>query len=326
MPTNPNRSQIHIDRALTDISVAYMQDSRNFVNNKVFPELGVAKQSNKYFIYSKGDSLRIHTQLRASGTESAGAGYDIEQGNYFCDPFALHTEVSDQDRANEDEPIDLDRDGVEFVTQDILMKKEYDWFQNFFQQGVWDTDFQGVGSGPTGNEFLQWDASGSNPITDVEEFVEIIVSNTGVSPLDMTFTCDPTVWKILKNHPEILDRIKYTEKGIVTEDLVAEVFGIKEVLVARAVVNSAAKGKDASVGYMATPKCALLTYSPAKPSLKKPSAGYTFNWTGYNKGQATATYKWYIKERRSDRIEVENAYDQKIVATDCGLFMYDCIS
>lgn len=321
MPVNPNRSQIHIDRALTDISVAYMQDGRNFVNDKIFPSIGVQKQSNKYFVYDKGDSLRIHTQIRAGGTESAGAGFDINQDNYFCDPFALHHDVNDQDRVNADEPIDLDRDGTEFVTQDIMMKKENDFFQAFFQTGIWGTDKDGSTA-----DFVQWDLASSNPITDVEDFVEIIVSNTGVSPEDITLTYSPDVWRIVKNHPEVLDRIKYTQTGIVSASLVAAAMGIKQVLVARGVVNTAAKGQAATVGFMAPLKTALLTYAPASPSMKKPSAGYTFDWTGYNKGQAVAVFKFRMEHLRADRIEVENAWDQKLVAADCGLFMTNCLS
>ena len=37
----PTRQQIHIDRPLTNISVAYMQDAKNFIADKVFPTIPV---------------------------------------------------------------------------------------------------------------------------------------------------------------------------------------------------------------------------------------------------------------------------------------------
>lgn len=319
--SNPGRADIHIDVALTDISIAYMNDEANYVNEKIFPTIGVQKQSNKYFVYDKGDSLRIHTQIRNAGAESAGAGYDLSTDNYFCDPFALHTEVNDQDEANADDPLDLERDATELVTKDIMMKKENDFFAKYFTTGLWSVDAVGQASSPTGNQFLQWDLAGSTPIEDIERYVELIISQTGVNPLDITLTYSPDTWSIIKNHPDILDRIKYTQKGIVTADLVAEVMGIKQVLIGRGVVNTAAKGQTAVVGYMAPVKTALLTYAPSSPSMKRPSAGYTFNWTGYNKGEAVKVFKWYIETRRANRIEVENAWDQKLVAADCGIFL-----
>jgi len=326
MPNSPERSQIHIDVALTDISIAYQQDASNFICERIFPSIPVSKQSNKYYVYDKGDALRVHTQIRGAGAESAGAGYDITKDNYYCDPFALHTEVNDQDRANTDDPLSLDTDGTEFVTNNILMKKELDFFTKFFTTGVWEKDYTGVASGPTGDQVLRWDLAGSSPVADVTRIASYIVSQTGVRKKEMTLTCEPGVWDVLKNHEEILDRIKYTEKGIVTEDLVAQVFGIKEVIEATAVYNAAVKGQTDDIKHMAPAGTALLSYAPSRPGLKKPSAGYTFNWTGYNKGSATAVYKWYIQERRADRIEAETAYDQKIVATDCAAFLTSLVT
>ncbi|NLI59426.1 MAG: hypothetical protein GX387_13140 [Clostridium sp.] len=51
----PKMQDAHIDRALTNISVAYMQDEKSFIADKVFPRIPVKKQSDVYFIYNKGD-------------------------------------------------------------------------------------------------------------------------------------------------------------------------------------------------------------------------------------------------------------------------------
>ena len=51
----PNRSDMHIDKALTNMSVKYLQDTANFVADKVFPIVGVQKQSDRYFMYKKED-------------------------------------------------------------------------------------------------------------------------------------------------------------------------------------------------------------------------------------------------------------------------------
>ena len=326
MPNNPNRSQIHIDRPLTDVSIAYTQDVSNFVNEKVFPVINVGKQSDKYFTYDKGDALRVHTDVRNAGSESAGAGFDLNTENFFCDTFALHTEIADEDRDNADDPLDLDTDSTEFLTHDILMKKEMDFFAKYFKAGVWENDFTGVGATPGAGEFLQWDLTGSEPVADVKAWVRAINASTGASRKNMTLTISPDVWDVLAEHADIIDRIKHTETGILTEDIVAQVMGIKQILVAEGVVNSAAKGQTEAVDYMATPKSALLTYAPAKAGKKRPSAGYTFKWRNYNKGDSIAVRKFYIEVRESDRIEVKCAYDQKVVATDCGLFAASVIA
>ena len=49
MPTMQNA---HIDRALTNTSVAYMQDASAFIADKVFPIVPVKRQSDVFYIYN----------------------------------------------------------------------------------------------------------------------------------------------------------------------------------------------------------------------------------------------------------------------------------
>ena len=73
----PSINQVHIDAILTNISVAYMQKSENFIADKVFPVVPVDKKSDKYFTYTKNDWFRDEAQRRADATESAGSGYSL---------------------------------------------------------------------------------------------------------------------------------------------------------------------------------------------------------------------------------------------------------
>jgi hypothetical protein len=98
---------------------------------------------------------------------------------------------------------------------------------------VWGTDRTGVASAaPTGNQFLQWDNAGSTPIEDVTSQIIAFRELTGYAP--NTMVIGAYVLQALRNHPEILDRIKYTERGIVTEDLIASLLGVEKILVSYA--------------------------------------------------------------------------------------------
>ena len=316
---NPTRSQIHVDRALTDVSVSFIQDARNFIAMKVFPQVRVRKQSDLFFVYDRGDLLRIDTQKRAPGSESAGSGFRIASDSYFANVYALHKDVADQDRDNADEPINLHIDSTEFLMQDIMMRLEVDWFDTFFAPSIWGADF---------TPGTLWDVVNSVPIEDISAQIEVITSQTGVSPLDMTFTVSPDVWQVLRNHPEVVDRIKHTQTGIVTEQILAALLGIKEVLIGRGIRNTAVEGATPVVGYIAAVKDALLTYAPASPSLKKPSAGYTFVWIGRSGTGANGPLvkRFRIEERESDRIETSMSWDQKLVSADSGVFFDDVIT
>ncbi len=97
----PTKNQAHIDKALTNISVAYMQDESSFIADKVFPRIPVRKQSDVYFVYNKGDFFRDEARVRAGASESVGGDYGVEAADpYYCRVHAFHKDVTEQDRAN----------------------------------------------------------------------------------------------------------------------------------------------------------------------------------------------------------------------------------
>ena len=71
----PTLSDVHVNAALTDISVAYIQNNENFIADKVFPMVPVVHKSDVYYVFSKDDFLRDDVQPRADASESAGGGF-----------------------------------------------------------------------------------------------------------------------------------------------------------------------------------------------------------------------------------------------------------
>lgn len=321
--SRPTTSQVHIDTALTNISVAYIQDANNFIADKVFPQVPVQKESDRYFVYSKEDFFRDEAELRAPATESAGGGYDIDNTpNYFAQKYSYHKNVTERDRANSDNPLNADRDATIFVTQKMLIRRESLWAQKYFKSGVWANEFGGASEANAGlGDVLYWDDENSDPIKQISDAQLAQESITGYLPNVLTLA--PRVYEVLRNHPKILDRIKYTERGIVTADLLAALFGVDKVLVARAVRNTGPRGGNADIDYIFG-KHALLTYAPSTPSLMTPSAGYTFAWTGLLGAGAYANRITRIGmdwlEIGTERIEADMAFDQKVIAADMGSF------
>src|SRR5271166_4957650 len=132
----PTRSDVHVNRPLTNVSIAYIQRAQDFVADKVFPYVPVMKQSDRYFVYTKDWWFRAGAEKRAPGTESAGGGFNINNTpSYFCDVWAWHDDVDDQTRGNADEPLDMDRDATLFVTQVLLLRREIQYVSKFMAAG-----------------------------------------------------------------------------------------------------------------------------------------------------------------------------------------------
>jgi hypothetical protein len=316
----PTQSQVHVDAILTNISVAYMQKAENFIADKVFPVVPVDKQSDKYFTYDKNDWLRDEAQVRADGTESVGSGYNISTASYYADVFAIHKDVGDQTRANADAPINVDREAAEFVTHRLLMRREIQFMSDFMTTGVWADDVTGVAASPTTGQTVQWsNYTTSDPINDIEAGKAEILSTTGFEANTLVLGYD--VFRQLKNHPDLVDRIKYTSSQTITEDMLARMFDIERVLVSKSIKATNNEGATGAYSFT-TGKQALLAHVASAPGLLTPSAGYTFQWTGVSGGLGATigTSSFRLESLKATRIESELAFDNKVVAADLGYF------
>lgn len=317
----------HIDRALTNISVAYQQGSNAFIADKVFPIVPVTKQSDVYWKYSKADMFRNEVKERARGAESAGGQWNVELADpYHCRKFAYHYDITQEERVNYDNPLNVDRDTTQWLTDKMLLKREVDFAAKFFTTGVWGTDITAAAV-PQAGQLLQWSDPLSNPIQNVNDIMLSMAGSTGKKPNFAIMS--PDVFYALKNHEEIIDRIKYTQKGIVTIDLIASLFELDNIYIPWGVVNAGPQtpGYDDTmdaVSFIYTGQM-LLGYKTNRPSLKEPTAGYIFSWTGLEGASAYASRMVRIKMDQlglgTERIEMEMAYDMKPICPDMGVFL-----
>lgn len=323
----PNRSDMHIDKALTNISVQYLQDESNFIAGQVFPIVPVQKQSDRYFVYLREDWFRDDAQERAPGTESAGGDYEIDNTpTYFCKKYAYHKDVVEEDRANADDPLTPDEDAVQFVVDKILLNRENNWARTFFKSGVWAHNYAGADAAGEGKVVYWEDYANSTPIEDITAMATEQSEITGKRP--NVIVMGRRAYDALKNHPDFLDRVKYTQKGVVTTDLIAQMFDVEKVLVANAIQNTAKKGQKANMSFILG-NHVLLCYTTNAPKLKTATAGYIFVWTGLMGANALGgrinRFSMPHLGIGTERIECEMAYDMKVVAADMGTFIENAV-
>lgn len=324
---NPVPGDLHVNRALGDVSIAYVQENNRFIADRVFPVVPVQKQSDLYWTYDKGDWFRTDAQKRAPGAESVGTEWNVSQASYFAHVWALHMDIDDQLRANADSAFNLDRDATRNLTGQMLLRRDKEWISKYFGTGIWDTNITGVASGATAGQVVQWDKSGATPIEDIYAQKINMLEKTGREP--NTLVVGARTWQALANSAEIIERVKYTQAGFVSEDLVARALGVDRLIIARATENTAVqnKSKTWTFSFLAG-KAALLAYVPDSPSLLTPSAGYTFAWNGYTgaSDQGVRIKRFRQEANAADRIEIEAAFDLKVVSTDLGVYFTTVVS
>lgn len=331
MPILPGGNTLYVSAPLTNISVGFQQgpDGRRFVADQVFPNVPVTQQGGLYWKYKKGDWFRGQAEKRAPATESAGGGWEVEQDTYFAHVYAFHKDLDDQTMANASSMFNLDRDATLLVTQNLLQKRESLFVNSYLTTSVW-TGATGIGGGADGadlvggaaaaaNQFIQWDRAGSDPIADINKQIIGMAGQTGYRPNTLVF--GPLVWDALTRNTAVLARIQYSERGIITEELLRALFNVDRLVVTWAIANTGNQGGADSFGFLSG-KNALLCYTAPNPGLMQPSAGYTFGWSGLLGGSAYSSRmkRFRMESIASDRIEGEMAFDMKVVNPELGIF------
>lgn len=319
MPIQPSPEKLHVNQILTEFSIKYMQDEKDFMADQVFPNIPVKKQTDIYATYPKEYWFRTQMEARAPGTQSKGVGFDVNYDNsYRCVPKAEHYDITEQHKANADSVFELEKSATQLLSQHALLRREKDFVDAYWKSGVWGTDFTPA---------TLWSDGNSEPLKDVDEKKTEMRRTTGKMP--NVFIMGPEVWSTLKHHPTVIDRISPTSRQNPTLAILAEFLEIDRCLVAYSSENLAPEGKTGIYDFIADPKSALLVYAAPSPSTLLPSAGYTFSWKGYleNAGpQGQTLASWYMREIKSTRVEIEMAWSPKLIAADLGIYFDTVIS
>ena len=335
----PAPGQLHVDTFLTDMAVAWSQQRKNFVADKIFPVVPVLKESDLYAVYEMGYQYRDEMKPRPLGGRPVRVGYEITNNRYACVEWAEEHLIDDRVRQNADQPLNPDLAAMRLLTNHGMIHREVLWQQSFFTTGVWGVDWYGNttaaadGTLGTPNTMLQFDQSGSDPIGFFEQRRFDVLSKTGYEP--NVLVLGPDAFRVIKNHSTVVDRIKYTQRGIVTEEILAKLFDVDRVVVPKGVKESTAEQAPSatpatSVNFIADRYSAMMVYAADAPSIQEPSGGYTFAYTGLIPG-VTNAFGGVIERGReelahSDVIQLRASYTQNVVASQVGEFFYQCVS
>ncbi len=322
----PTSSDVHVNRPLTNMSVAIIQDEANFVADTVFPNIPVQKQSDAYYSYDNAYWNNDEMAIRAPATETVGNGYKVDPNNtYYAPIYGFHKDIPDPVRANADVPLNPDMEATRYVTLKALIKKEKIFASTFLKTGIWGTDITGVDTAPSANQVLKWSDVGSHPIENVWDGKQAVLEKTGFEPNVLAITYP--VLKTLINHPEFIDRVKYGQAGVgqpamIDVSEIAALFKVEKVVVMRSIEVTSKEGAVSKVSSFIGGRSALLAYAPPAAGIMTPSAGYTFSWVGYlGAGPAGNRIKRFRMENiASDRIEIEMAFAMKLISGDLGYF------
>ena len=320
--------------ALTNMAVSYYQDDANHFAKAIFPTLPVRQSSDNYYIFRKEDLLRDSWQRKPAYGHVAPVPVSEETGTYNCkvDQIIMGIDQirqTDLNRRQGPAIMNPDQQRTRTVAQQANIHQDVMFAKKFFRKGVWASDFTGVDSTtPTSGQFIKFSNGNSSPIEFIDEQKQAIAEQTGRIPNRLALGAN--VFKALKGHAEIVERVKYGGSTVnpasVTLNVLAQLFGVDRVVVMNSIMNKAAIGQKADMGFIADPNAFLLAYATDAPAIEEPSAGYIFTWDMLGDGQILPVTKMpALAPDHAELIEGLMATDQKQTAPDLAAFFSDAV-
>lgn len=320
-------SAVHLDQPLTNLTIAYVQDQANFIADKVFPIVGVERQSDKYYTYDRGNMNRTgDVQVLAPRTEVNRIGQSVSTDSFYADVYGLGMDFDEQTLANEDAALDIRASGAQTLVNRLMIHREEQFADTFFKAGVWGTD-----NTPTN---LWSDYTNSTPIKDVTNARRTMqLKSGGFKP--NTMVVGKEVRDVLINHPDILARLNggatVNNTAMITDAKLAEIFEVENFYVMEAVKNTAVEGAAESNSFIGADH-ALLVHGPRNAGLMTPAAGLTFAWNNIpganNLGISVESFSDDALKRQqvAEHIQVKMAYDMKVTGADLGYLFEQVIA
>lgn len=304
-----------VEPILTNMLVGYMQADDRFVAGRVFPAVPVSQDSGTYYKVTKKYFFFDELENRAPGGQFARVDYGLETDTYKTKQWAADYALADEIRANSQVPMDLERIAVQMLAQRSLIRKEVAFATDFMTTSVWGTD--------DNNSTTDWDDTVSgDPVNDILTASRTISNNTGVDP--NTMVLGYIVHQAIVNHPDILDRLKYTQAATMSavEAALAAIFGKANYWVAKATYSNTNESAAFSATAIIDDDC-LVCHVDAGAGLMGATSGKTFVWApGGGNG---SLYRYRDNGRHSDVIQHKEQWDQEVTASDLGYFFADVV-
>ena len=321
----PNVRDMIVAGPLQDVSVAYK--NKTYIGDRVFPILDGVDPKAKIAVYQKGAWFRDEAGIRGPGARAPRGGYPLTWLSLATKEYAYAKEVTDEDRrfatSRMAPPLKPDQDAIEFCADKIDLSKERR-IAAIITAGTW-VDGSAGGEDAAGL-WSPTDATNTF-LPDIVKGRKAIQSATGITP--NTLILDFATYEALKQCAAIIDKIKYTQRGVVTADILAAVCDLDEILVGEAIYSTAKEtkaGTDFTSRYVwevnAGKGMGFLFYRPPSPGLKVISAGYQAR-TAYEGGEPRRTTTWREPAEHQDVYEVAEETDIIQVSAAAGYLWND---
>ena len=294
-----------IDPILSTVAQGYQNSE--LVGSAVFPIVSVGQRAGKIIQFGK-ESFMAYDTARAPGSavKRITTGYSALSYGITDHALSAVVPIELQEEAQAVPGISLASAAVRTVQDILRLRLEVEQATLATTAGNYGANTLGL---TTTAKWSDLTTGVSDPIANIETAKEAIRASTGKRP--NTVIMGPAVFKALRQHPKIIDRIKYTGRDVPTTELLAMLFGVSKVLVGDAIKSTDA-GAFADVWGNNVVVC--YTEQSGIADLGRPTFGYTYQLAGY----PFVEQPYYDNTTRSWLYDVADAVRPVIVSPLAG--------
>lgn len=317
---------------LTNMSMAYFAQAGDYVAPSIFPICPVPLASSYYYKFSKGDLARDNVRRKPPYGKVTPAIMGQTDDTYKCEVDQIivgidQIEALNFQRSRAPGVADPRRAKVRFASEQMLIHLDILFASGFFKAGVWGQEWAGVTSSASGKQFLKFSDANFDPVHFFDERIKDIKQSGRRKPNRLALGYD--AYLALKNHPDLLERVKYTgttaNPANVTPAVLAQLFGVEQVKVLESTYNAGGISEE-NMQFICDSKGALLCYATPSPAIDEPSAGYIFTWDMLGNGAWTAFDQFEGENgTHSEFVEGLMSTDMRKTADDLAIYMKDCV-
>ncbi len=302
----PEPNSPAVNPILSNIAIQYR--NADFIADLVMPRIPVVNKSGRYQVYNKPDRFTIRDTTLAPKAEAKEVDWAVGEAAYACKGYALKDFVSDDEIGNAASPVTPLSDTVETL-QDLMNLDREKRVQDLL-----------VASCPGANAAAKWNVAGTDVIGDINNAIQQCFAppNTVVMSFDVLMALD--------KNTDIKDRIKYTNLGVLTSELLASLFKVQRVIIGKSKYNTAKRGQTPVFGQVWTDSVYVAYINP-RPSPKSLTLGLSFAETLFG------AESWRVRSWREEKrglgggteVQTESSLHEVLVASDVAYAIKDVL-
>ncbi|MEM9588617.1 MAG: major capsid protein [Planctomycetota bacterium] len=301
---------------------------RGYVGTRILPGFEVGKPEGKFGVIELKDLLAnkdADTKRTSTGSYNE-SDYELKERSYQTEEHGWKERIDDRERQMYSDYFE----GSSYDAEQVAANRSWEHVLHNLDKRVIKATITDLPAGQKAAASAVWsNAATADPIADIETACEEVWKRTGMWP--DTVTMSVLAYRKLRHVQKVLERINSNGAGDRTmpRDVnlakLAELFDVRQVVVAGAVGNTANRPKKAVLDTVFPKGSVLVSKAAQTNDFKEPCLGRTFHWGGDGSeiqgedGRLIGVVEEYRNEdRRSDYVRVRHETDEFILYQEMG--------